>query len=238
MAAQIPFTSMSFQNVKTYFEGVGLADHITVHSQTGDTVEHAAEAVGCSPAEIAKSLTFLVDGKPVMIVMAGDTRVNSSKFKAYFHQKPSMVPYEQVGELIGHQPGAVCPFAIREDVTVYGILTMIGAMATGFLIVKFKMKNVPGSVYGIRVLISLFMLLFPKGFAFAIIITGFLGITGGSTVPPTAGLITKQFGAFFSSWLGGCCFTTYGNYTLPWVVNTVLCLIASVASFSIKEETV
>ena len=99
MAAQVPFTSMSFQNVKTYFEGVGLADHITVHSQTGDTVEHAAEAVGCSPAEIAKSLTFLVDGKPVMIVMAGDTRANSSKFKACFHQKPSMVPYEQVGEL-------------------------------------------------------------------------------------------------------------------------------------------
>ena len=56
---------------------MGLADHITVHSQTGDTVEHAAEAVGCSPAEIAKSLTFLVDGKPVMLVMAGDTRAVS-----------------------------------------------------------------------------------------------------------------------------------------------------------------
>lgn len=139
--------------------------------------------------------------------------------------------------------------------TVYGILTMIGAMATGFLIVKFKMKNVLGSVYGIRVLISLFMLLYPaKGFAFAIIITGFLGATGDSTVPPTTGLITKQFGAkkmaiiygiavvghqfgaFFSSWLGGYCFTSYGNYTLLWAVNTVLCLIASVASFSIKER--
>ncbi|EHG28640.1 hypothetical protein SAMN05216521_10561 [Enterocloster clostridioformis] len=106
--------------------------------------------------------------------------------------------------------------------TVYEIPTMIGAMATGFLLIKFKMKNVLGSVYGTRVLISLFMLLFPKGLAFAIIITGFLGITGDSTVPPTAGLITKQFGAFFSSWPGGCCFTTYGSYTLPWVVNTVL----------------
>ena len=140
--------------------------------------------------------------------------------------------------------------------TVYGILTMIGAMATGFLIAKFKMKNVLGSVYGIRVLISLFMLLFPKGFVFAIIITGFLGMTGDSTVPPTTGLITKQFGvrkmaivygitivghqvgAFFSSWLGGYCFITYGNYTLLWVVNAVLCLIASTASFSIKEETI
>ena len=86
MAAQVPFTSMSFQNVKTYFVGVGLADHITVHSQTGDTVEHAAEAVGCSPAEIAKSLTFLVDGKPVMIVMAGaqSSRPAFTKSPAWF----------------------------------------------------------------------------------------------------------------------------------------------------------
>lgn len=139
--------------------------------------------------------------------------------------------------------------------TVYGILTMIGAMTTGFLIAKFKMKNVLGSVYGIRVLISLFMLLYPdKGFAFAIIITGFLGATGDSTVPPTTGLITKQFGArkmailygmtlvghqvgaFFSAWLGGYSFTTYGNYTLLWTANAVLCLIATVASFSIKER--
>ena len=110
---------MSFQNVKAYFEGVGLADHITVHDQTGDTVEHAAETIGCTPAEIAKAMTFLVGDKPIMVVMAGDTRVNSSKFKSYFHQKPSMVPREQVEELIGHEPGAVCPFAIRESVPVY-----------------------------------------------------------------------------------------------------------------------
>ena len=110
---------MSFQNVKAYFEGVGLADHITVHDQTGDTVEHAAETIGCTPAEIAKAVTFLVGDKPILVVMAGDTRVNSSKFKSYFHQKPSMVPREQVEELIGHEPGAVCPFAIRESVPVY-----------------------------------------------------------------------------------------------------------------------
>ena len=87
MAAQVPFTSMSFQNVKTYFEGVGLADHITVHSQTGDTVEHAAEAVGCSPAEIAKSLTFLVDGKPVMIVMAGGHKGKQLKVQGLLSPK-------------------------------------------------------------------------------------------------------------------------------------------------------
>ena len=89
MAAQVPFTSMSFQNVKTYFEGVGLADHITVHSQTGDTVEHAAEAVGCSPAEIAKSLTFLVDGKPVMIVMAGTQGQTAQSSRPAFTKSPA-----------------------------------------------------------------------------------------------------------------------------------------------------
>lgn len=110
---------MSYQNVKTYFEQAGLADRITVRTQTGDTVEHAAETIGCTQAEIAKAITFLVDGKPVMIVTAGDTRVNSSKFKQYFHQKPGMVPRERVEELIGHRPGAVCPFAVNEGVEIY-----------------------------------------------------------------------------------------------------------------------
>ena len=110
---------MSFQNVKTYFERIGLADRITLHNQTGDTVEHAAEIIGCIPAEIAKAITFLVDDKPVMIVTAGDTKISNSKFKAYFHQKPSMIPREQVGGLIGHQPGAVCPFAVCEGVSIY-----------------------------------------------------------------------------------------------------------------------
>ncbi|WP_087064176.1 YbaK/EbsC family protein [Intestinibacillus massiliensis] len=110
---------MSYQQVKAYLNDMGLADHITEHNQTGDTVEHAAETIGCTPAEIAKALSFLVDGKPVMVVMAGDTKVNSSKFKSFFHQKPSMIPYEQVEELIGHAPGGVCPFAVNEGVPVY-----------------------------------------------------------------------------------------------------------------------
>ena len=103
---------MSYQAVKSYFEHAGIVDHITEHQQTGDTVEHAAETIGCTVAEIAKAMSFLVDGKPVMVVMAGDTKVNSSKFKAYFHQKPTMIPWDQVEELIGHAPGGVCPFAV------------------------------------------------------------------------------------------------------------------------------
>lgn len=110
---------MSYENVKAYFESAGIVNHITEREQTGDTVEHAAEIIGCSVAEIAKAMSFLVDSKPVMVVMAGDAKVNSSKFKAYFHQKPTMIPWEQVEELIGHAPGGVCPFAVKPDVQVY-----------------------------------------------------------------------------------------------------------------------
>ena len=110
---------MSYQSVRNYFEQAGIADHITERVQTGDTVEHAAEVIGCAPAEIAKAMSFLVNGEPVMVVMAGDAKVNSSKFKSYFHMKPSMIPWSQVEELTGHAPGGVCPFAVKKGVEVY-----------------------------------------------------------------------------------------------------------------------
>lgn len=115
---------MAYEKVKDFFEQIGLSERITEHASTGDTVEHAAEIIGCTPAEIAKSLSFLVNEKPVMVVMAGDARVNSSKFKAKFHQKPAMVPREDVEQLIGHKPGGVCPFAVNEDVPVYLDISM------------------------------------------------------------------------------------------------------------------
>lgn len=102
----------------------GYADRITEHTETIDTVEHAAQQIGCSEAEIAKTLSFIVDEKPVIVVMAGDGRVNSSKFKAQFHTKPSMVPRDQVEELIGFVPGGVCPFGVREDIPVWLDISM------------------------------------------------------------------------------------------------------------------
>ena len=111
--------SIHYERVEQAFEVIGLPERITEHDSTGDTVEHAAQVIGCAPAEIAKTLSLLVDGKPVMVVMAGDAKVNSSKFKAKFRQKPSMVPREKVERLIGHKPGGVCPFAIREGVPIY-----------------------------------------------------------------------------------------------------------------------
>lgn len=110
---------MSYQSVRDYFERAGIADHITEHQKTGDTVEHAAQTIGCAPAEIAKALSFLVNGSPIMVVMAGDAKVNSSKFKSCFRQKPVMIPWEQVENLIGHAPGGVCPFAVNEGVLIY-----------------------------------------------------------------------------------------------------------------------
>ncbi len=110
---------MSAEKAIAYLKEKGFGDHITVHEGTIDTVEHAAQQIGCSEAEIAKTLSFIVDEKPVIVVMAGDARVNSSKFKGQFHTKPHMVPRDQVNDLIGHEPGGVCPFAIKEGVPVW-----------------------------------------------------------------------------------------------------------------------
>lgn len=110
---------MSAEKVREYLKERGLEERITTHTQTIDTVEHAAQQIGCSEAEIGKTLSFLVDGKPVIVVMAGDTRVNSSKFKAQFHEKPHMIPREDVEKITGDLPGGVCPFAIPEEIPIW-----------------------------------------------------------------------------------------------------------------------
>lgn len=75
------------ENVKKWLAERGLEDRLTEHKELIDTVEHAARQIGCSEAEIAKTLSFIVNDRPVVVVMAGDGRVNSSKFKALFHTK-------------------------------------------------------------------------------------------------------------------------------------------------------
>ena len=111
-------------DVEKWLIDKGFEDRIEDHAETIDTVEHAAQRIGCSEAEIAKTLSFLVDGKPVVIVMAGDGRVNSSKFKALFHTKPSMVPRDMVEELIGFAPGGVCPFGVKDGIPVWLDISM------------------------------------------------------------------------------------------------------------------
>ncbi len=115
---------MRNEKVAEFLRNKGFEDRIEDHTETIDTVEHAARQIGCSEAEIAKTLSFIVDDKPVIVVMAGDGRVNSSKFKAKFHTKPSMVPRDMVEELIGFLPGGVCPFGIKEGIPVWLDISM------------------------------------------------------------------------------------------------------------------
>ncbi len=100
---------MSFEAAKAHLEQYGLADRVIVFDQSSATVAMAAQAAGTSEAEIAKTLSFLVDDAAVLIVAAGDTKVNSSKFKAKFHTKAKMVPADRVEELVGHAPGGGVP---------------------------------------------------------------------------------------------------------------------------------
>lgn len=110
---------MSFENVKKYFEQFDMGERCVLQEHSSDTVEHAAEAIGCIPAQIAKTMSFIVADAPVMIVMAGDAKVHNSKYKAFFHQKAAMIPFDKVEELTGHMPGGVCPFARNEGIKVY-----------------------------------------------------------------------------------------------------------------------
>ena len=110
---------MSIERVKEYFGSFGMADRIRELSVSSATVELAAAALGCAECRIAKTLSFLVDGAPVLVVAAGDARVDNGKFKAFFHAKAKMLSPEEASSLVGHAVGGVCPFALPEGVTVY-----------------------------------------------------------------------------------------------------------------------
>ena len=110
---------MSVEKAKEHLEKFGLIERIRVFEQSSATVELAAKALGCEPALIAKSLTFLVNGEPIMIVAAGDTKIDNPKYKAQFGVKAKMLSAEEVDRLIGHSVGGVCPFGINSGVRVF-----------------------------------------------------------------------------------------------------------------------
>ena len=110
---------MAFDKAKEYLDSKGFGDRVKVFDVSSATVELAAVAVGTEPARIAKSLTFMVEDKPVMVICAGDAKVSNSKYKAKFAKKAKMLTREEVHELIGHDVGGVCPFGINEGVDVY-----------------------------------------------------------------------------------------------------------------------
>lgn len=110
---------MAFEKGKAHLEKYGLADRVMEFTVSSATVQAAAIAVGSSEAEIAKTLSFLVGDKPVLIVTAGDAKIDNKKYKGEFHAKAKMIPFESVEEIIGHAAGGVCPFGINEGIDVY-----------------------------------------------------------------------------------------------------------------------
>lgn len=110
---------MSIEKVREYFRSVGIEDRIRELDESSATVELAAAALGCEGARIAKSLSFKVGGAPVIVVCAGDVKIDNAKFKGYFNEKAKMLSPDEVETLIGHAVGGVCPFAVNDGVRVY-----------------------------------------------------------------------------------------------------------------------
>lgn len=110
---------MSIERVRTYFKEKEIPNEILEFSVSSATVELAAAALGCEPARIAKSLAFWAGEQVVLVVAAGDAKVDNQKFKAKFGAKPKMLAFDEVEWKIGHAVGGVCPFGIREGVPVY-----------------------------------------------------------------------------------------------------------------------
>lgn len=110
---------MSIEKARAYFKKFGLEDKILEFPVSSATVELAAVAVGCEPARICKTLSFKVKDEPILILAAGDVKIDNHKFKEYFGVKAKMLHSEEVEPLIGHAIGGVCPFGIKEGVKVY-----------------------------------------------------------------------------------------------------------------------
>ncbi|NLK72289.1 MAG: YbaK/EbsC family protein [Clostridiales bacterium] len=110
---------MAIEKVREYFKQWDMTDRILEFNVSSATVELAAQAVGCEPERIAKSLSFMVDGKAILVVAAGDAKIDNSKYKAQFLTKAKMLSPDEAIELTGHAIGGICPFGINEGVTVY-----------------------------------------------------------------------------------------------------------------------
>lgn len=138
--------------------------------------------------------------------------------------------------------------------SVYGIATMVGAFLAGLLCTRLKMKNVLGTLYGSRAIMTLLFLALPKSMLSVCIYIFFLGFTGSATVTPVAGICGRlfgkqgvsilfgfafflhQIGGFLSAWLGGVCFASTDSYAPIWLVDCALCLLAAVVSYLIREK--
>lgn len=110
---------MSIEKVRAYFRSLNIEDRVMEFEHSSATVELAAEALGCEPKRIAKTLSFKIGENAILIVTAGDAKIDNAKYKSKFAVKAKMLTYDEVSEMIGHEVGGVCPFAVNEGVTVY-----------------------------------------------------------------------------------------------------------------------
>lgn len=110
---------MSFIKAKEYITKYGLAGNIMEFDESSATVEEAAHAIGCDGDEIGKTLSFIVDGDPILVLVSGNSRIDNKRFKNEFSIKPRMIKFDEVESLIGHAVGGVCPFGVNDNVKIY-----------------------------------------------------------------------------------------------------------------------
>ena len=159
---------MAIEAVREYMKQWGVQDRILEFEVSSATVELAAQAVGCEPAaRIAKTLSFFMGDHPILIVAAGDRRVDNHKYKEVFHTKARMLTPEQAVELVGHAVGGVCPFAVKPGVEIYldeslrqfdtvfpaaGSSTQCGSSDDGRTGAVFRQYKLGGCVQGIALI--------------------------------------------------------------------------------------
>ncbi len=110
---------MSQEKAEIYLKEKGMLDRVIRLEDSTATVTQAAEALGVEPGMIAKTMSFLQNDQPVLILTEGTAKIDNRKYKDTFHLKAKMIPFEEVEHWIGHAPGGVCPFGINEGVVVY-----------------------------------------------------------------------------------------------------------------------
>lgn len=110
---------MALNEVKEYLKKYNADDKVVVLNESSATVSMAAHALHTTEERIAKTLSFKIDDKVILVVLAGDAKINNSKFKHFFHEKAHMLPFDEVESLTGHPVGGVCPFAVKPGVEVY-----------------------------------------------------------------------------------------------------------------------
>lgn len=110
---------MAIEKVREYFKQFGIEAKIREFEVSSATVELASKALNCEPCRIAKSLSFKIDDSAILVICAGDAKIDNSKYKTKFQTKAKMLNSEEVKSFIGHEIGGVCPFGINSGVDVY-----------------------------------------------------------------------------------------------------------------------